>query len=241
MNNLPITLSTENVQTILIATTIICTTCIAITLPVILVGLRVLFKKNKGTQKTKEEAEKILERSQQEALAIIASAHENARKILSETNAISNQLKDVVHNAVTKTLENKSKQLDHNLEAVQAEFSTALSDIESEYINRYKKAVKDIEEEAKNQMGNLRSFFEKETSSEGAALQSITTEGLKIVKENLEKYEKEEMEKIDRTIKEMVKKATEIIIGKAISLNEHENIVQKALAEAKKQRLFETN
>ena len=49
------------------------------------------------------------------------------------------------------------------------------------------------------------------------------------------------MEKIDHTIKEMVKKATETIIGKAISLNEHEDIVQKALAEAKKQRLFETN
>lgn len=185
-----------------------------------------------------ERAEKMLESAREESLAIIKSAHEEARKILSETTNVSSQITDIAHTSIQASLKEKSKLLEDSLAKLQDQFATSLSGIQSEYINRYKKAIKAIEDDAGIQVQKMREYFESEASSTNDSMQSMTKEGLKIVQNNLEQYERDQKSKVDTIIYTILKDVTEDVLGKGLSLEGHQDLITKAIEEAKKENAF---
>ncbi len=187
---------------------------------------------------TEEKAEKMLESARQESLAIIKSAHEQARKLISDSNEISSQITDITHLTIQDSVKEKSKELEETLSELQQQFAASLSGIQSQYINTYKKAIKDIESDAGKQVEKMREFFESETSSSSTSLQSMTKQGLKIVQSNLEDYERDQKAKVDTIIYGLLKDVTEEVLGKSLPLDAHQNLISKAIEEAKKQSAF---
>ena len=59
----------------------------------------------------------------------------------------------------------------------------------------------------------------------------------KVEKES-EEYRKNKLGKIDEEIRQIVLSAAREVIGRAISLSEHEDLVNKALEKAKKEHIF---
>lgn len=194
--------------------------------------------RNRRVSEAEDHSEKMLASAREESLAIIKSAHEQARKILAETSGVSSQLNDLAHTSIQNSLAEKTKLLEEALSELQKQFATSLSGIQSEYITRYKKAIKTIEDDAGDQVKKMREFFEAETSSSNENLQSMTKQGLKIVQTNLEGYERDQKQKIDTIIYEVLKEVTEEVVGKSLSLEGHQDLITKALEEAKKQNAF---
>lgn len=195
-------------------------------------------KRHHKVQDADERAEKMLDAAREESLLIIKSAHEQARKLIEETGNLSTQINDLAHKAIQTSMSEKAKTLELSLTKIQEQFVSSLDGIQSEYINRYKKAIKAIEESADNQVKKMREFFESETSSTNESLQSLTKEGLKVVQNNLEGYERDQKAKIDTIIYSVLKDVTEDVLGKSLSLEGHQDLITKAIEEAKKQNAF---
>lgn len=195
-------------------------------------------KRHRKVADADERAEKMLEQAREESLAIIKSAHEQARKILAETETVSSQINDLAHSAIQTSMKEKSKLLEDSLVKLQEQFAVSLGGIQSDYINRYKKAIKTIEEDAGSQVQKMREFFEAETSSTNDSLQSMTKEGLKIVQSNLEGYERDQKTKVDTIIYTIIKQVTEDVLGKGLSLEGHQDLITKAIEDAKKENAF---
>lgn len=194
--------------------------------------------RHRKVSEAEDHSEKMLASAREESLAIIKSAHEQARKILAETSGVSSQLNDLAHTSIQNSLAEKTKLLEASLAELQKQFSASLSGIQSDYITRYKKAIKAIEEDASDQVKKMREFFESETSSSNENLQSMTKQGLKIVQSNLEDYERDQKQKIDTIIYDVLREATEDVVGKSLSLEGHQDLITTALEEAKKRNAF---
>jgi vacuolar-type H+-ATPase subunit H len=115
-------------------------------------------KRHRKVADADERAEKMLELAREESLAIIKSAHEQARKILAETGMVSSQINDLAHSAIQTSMKEKSKLLEDSLVKLQEQFAISLGGIQSDYINRYKKAIKTIAE-AETYFGSRVDFY----------------------------------------------------------------------------------
>ena len=81
-------------------------------------------------------------------------------------------------------------------------------------------------------------FVAKQQEEEARVSQYYVANMLaKVEKESLE-YRRNKLEKIDEEIRQIVLSAAREVIGRAISLSEHEDLVTKALEKAKKEHIF---
>ena len=56
--------------------------------------------------------------------------------------------------------------------------------------------------------------------------------------QQIEKYKQDRLKDVDKELREIVFKAAREVIGRSISFSEHEDLVNRALERAKKEKLF---
>lgn len=117
-------------------------------------------------------------------------------------------------------------------------YSQILQDLKTKNIEVFQNVSKDIEV---NTMGEIRSFKE--------SMQKLTTFSQKEVRKKMETdydaarkeiedYKKEELQKIDSGIYELLEKISKLVLGKALNLSEHEDLIEKSLEKANKEGIF---
>ncbi len=106
-----------------------------------------------------------------------------------------------------------------------------------------------LEKELKKHFGNLADFAATESNEMGKFIikqqEAITKESqyhvanmlLKAEKE-VEDYKKNRVEQVDEQVRDIVFRAAKEVIGRSISFSEHEDLVNKALERAKKEKIF---
>ena len=58
------------------------------------------------------------------------------------------------------------------------------------------------------------------------------------LRQEIQSYKEEKLKKIDQDIYELLEKVSSLVLGKAISLSEHEDLIEKSLEKAKKEGVF---
>ena len=81
-------------------------------------------------------------------------------------------------------------------------------------------------------------FVAKQQEEQMRESQYFVANMLSKVEKESEEYRKNKLTKIDEEIRQIVLSAAREVIGRAISLSEHEDLVNKALEKAKKEHIF---
>lgn len=84
----------------------------------------------------------------------------------------------------------------------------------------------------------LAAFIEKSQHEQVKESQFFVANMLSKIEKDADDYRQNKLKKVDEQIREIVQSAAREVIGRAISLSEHEDLVVKALERAKRDRVF---
>jgi len=126
-------------------------------------------------------------------------------------------------------------------EEAKEDLMEALLRVTEEYGNESKKvfdkAREDVSEVIKGILTDIKTDVEKDVVEANETLKTSISEGIKNVEVDLQSFKKERMALVENQIAETVKirvnEIAEKILGKSLSLGDHEKLIMDALGEAK--------
>jgi hypothetical protein len=176
-------------------------------------------------------------------------ARAKAVKIVDEAN---NQALDIVNRVTISTnvtAENFKENLSRvssaqikEFEKVTADFaklySQILQELKTNNVEVFQNASKEIETNTMVEVKNFKESMQQLTISAQKEVQEKINADYTVAKKEIEDYRKEELQKIDSGIYELLEKISKLVIGKTLSLSEHEDLIEKSLEKAKKEGAF---
>ena len=119
-------------------------------------------------------------------------------------------------------------------------YTRVLHDLKSKNIEVFQNVSKDIEVNTMAEIKNFKDSMEGLTvSSEKLVQKKIDTDYLTVKKE-IQNYKEIELKKIDQEIYGLLEKVSKLVLGKALTLSEHEDLIEKSLEKAKKEGVFKS-
>ena len=85
---------------------------------------------------------------------------------------------------------------------------------------------------------NFKESMEDLTSSSEKLVQKKIDSDYFHVKKEIQNYKKNALQKIDQGIYAILERISNLVLGKALSLSEHEDLIEKSLEKAKKEGVF---
>ena len=174
---------------------------------------------------------------------------EKAIKMIDEAN---NKALDIISKATLSTdtvSETFKQEMSHTSSVQVKEFKKATSDFTKTYlqvlqdlkvknIEAFQNVSKDIEVNTTKEITNFKESMEKLTVlSQDEVKKKIDTD-YALLKKELEDYKNQELQKVESGIYELLENVSKLVLGKALSLSEHEELIEKSLKEAKKEGIF---
>lgn len=184
-------------------------------------------EKARLTQEAQKQAEAVLAKAQETAEQTVREAHTKAAEIIRATEVLSTDSK----NAMLAELEQVSAENVSN-------FKQALDSAKTETVSVLENVSKELKSQALNEVESFQGVLKNEIVSSQNALRDAVNTGYKKIEEEIQRYRVARMVQVDNTIFEILREVTSEIIGKAISFEEHEELVKKSLEEAKRQNIF---
>ncbi len=178
-------------------------------------------------QEALKEAEAQLSKAGKTAERIIEEARLKASEIIKGTQVFSTETKDKMAGELNRV----STEHINN-------FKKALTDAKAETVAVLTSVSKDLKTQAVAEVGSFKGSLQKEIQSAHVALKEAVNEGYRKVEEELGNYRQARMRQVDETIFEILREVSRRVLGKAISLDEHEELAIKALEEAKKENVL---
>ncbi|OGD85489.1 hypothetical protein A3B51_03505 [Candidatus Curtissbacteria bacterium RIFCSPLOWO2_01_FULL_41_18] len=93
-------------------------------------------------------------------------------------------------------------------------------------------------QEAENSTRGIAKFVEDQQKVIARESQFLVASAFSRTQKELEQYKKDGLAKIDEDLNQIVLEAARDVLGRSISLSEHEELVRSALEKAKKKRFF---
>jgi len=117
-------------------------------------------------------------------------------------------------------------------------YSQILQDLKTKNIEVFQNVSKDIEVNTMEEIENFKESMQKLTTLSQKEVKKKIDIDYETSKKEIEDYKKEELRRIDSGIYELLEKISKIVLGKALSLSEHEDLIEKSLEKAKKEGVF---
>lgn len=150
----------------------------------------------------------------------IKKSYKDQDKFLAEDKRLkvelSDKIEEIAKERINEIIGRAGENLDHDIRARLEELSDLVS----------KKGVE------------ISDFVAKQQTEQVRESQYFVANMLSKVEKESEEYRKNKLGKIDEEIRQIVLSAAREVIGRAISLSEHEDLVNKALEKAKKEHIF---
>ena len=215
--------------------TIFLTAVLGLTLGAVAISFRELIKKyytlkgeyerevneTKAKQTTLElEAKKIADR-------IVIEAQEKARAIISEAATYS-----------SKSKEEFSAEVKRATGAQMASFEAALNEAKTQAAQTFGSISNEVGKEVQAQIELLRSALSTQITASQEEAKKAVADAYKKVELEVDAYKKVREKQVDERIFEVLEETTSKVLGKAISISDHEELVIKALEEAKSQNVL---
>ena len=215
--------------------TIILTALMGIVLGWVAISYRKLIEKYDKIRENREEAEKIQEAQKAK---VLEEAKAQARQIVSEAQTRSGQLISEAASFGTQTRELLGKELQKVQAAQLGYYQQALEDTKLQAQASLGGISKDVKAEVVSQIDAIRSSLTGEIQKAQMETRQMLTASYKKMEEEIGAYKKERLKRVDEKIFEILKEASAKAIGKSLSLEDHEDVVIKALEDAKRENVL---
>ena len=184
-------------------------------------------KEHLKLQQHKKEVE-ILEEARQKAVKIIADAHfahDNAQ------NEFQEQLKTLSLNKI-KDFEKASIDLFRV-------YKQELEDLKLNTVKIVNNITKDIENNTIQELKDFKEIIKKETYASQKIVEQKIEQQYAETEQEIEAYKEDRIKKVEDEIYNILQNVAKVVLGKAISLQDHEQLVIDALNKAKTEKVYE--
>lgn len=182
-------------------------------------------------EKKWQELENLAQKDYQE---IIETANKKAQEIILRATQINHESTINLQNSVDRIVQNQNEALKEISLAFSSKHEEEVNEINKESIKLLTNVYKDIETSAKSDFAKYKEAVQKQTfEAETIAEERIKQEYEKLEIEIRELKEKR-LQELNSNIDNMIQNISKDIIGKSLSLSDHEDLIIKALDQAKK-------
>lgn len=185
-----------------------------------------------------EKAEHLIEDARKKALTIIEQANLEASQMLTKTKKFNTKSDEALKEQIEFLASQQKKILEENSKDLVKGYKESLEELREQNINVFKNISKDIERDAVSEIKDFRQVLEKETLVSQKVVGGKVEEEYKKIQEELVEYKKEKLQEVDKSIFALILSITKVVLGKSLSIEDHEQLVLEALEKAKKENFF---
>lgn len=186
-----------------------------------------------------EKAEALIGQARQESLRIIEEGNKKASEILQKTEAI----KQETEKHFADVLEEVSKKETERIVQISGELIAAyrqmLEGTKQQYTAAAAATAQEMAGDAQKSLGAFQEFLKDQTSRYQGALKQQVQEGFLNAQKEINDYRRDSLRKVEEAIYRILSTVSKAVFGKALSMEEHQELVIRSLDEAKKQGFFE--
>src|SRR3989344_3401354 len=184
------------------------------------------------------ESQHILSNANEEAVEILRVATEKAREVLQSVAHV----KEGVGSSLTKELtaiaeQHKQYLQDASLKYVET-YEHMAERAQEEYLSTLHEASQVMAGDAKHTLDMFETFLKDQTIGYKQQMEKKIDDLRNKVNEQVNDYKKEKLKRVDKAINEIVILVAKIVIGRSLNIKEHNELVLRALEEAKKEGFF---
>jgi vacuolar-type H+-ATPase subunit H len=189
-------------------------------------------------QKAYDEATRVVDDARRRAMKIVADATTRAQTSLAAVEKLSVESKNMVSTELNNLVKNQADTLRSASQDLVKFYKDTLTKQKAESTHVLEEATHSIEEELKHEVDEFKEVLRKETVGTQKEVEAkIQAEYTKIEKE-LTAYKTRQLQMIDETIYDILHDVSKRVFGEALSMEDHQELVIKALVEAKENNVF---
>lgn len=184
-------------------------------------------------------AEALLDEARKESLRITEKANKNAQEILARTQTI----KESLDADLKATLEQFSRKENERVKEVATQmvdaYRTMMDSTKQQYTAAISSTAKEMADGAQRSLKEFEESLKNQTTRYEGVLKEQIQAGFMSAQKEISDYKRESLRKVEEGIYHILNLVTKSILGKALSLEDQQDLVVHALNEAKQQGFFE--
>ncbi|OGM03886.1 hypothetical protein A2129_01460 [Candidatus Woesebacteria bacterium GWC1_42_13] len=215
--------------------TIFLTAVLGLTLGAVAISFRELIKKY---YTLKEQYEREVNEAKARESAVELEAKKIADRIVIDAQAKARAIISEAATYSSKSKEEFSAEVKRATSSQMASFEAALSEAKNQAGVTFDSISKEVGKEVQGQIELLRSALSSQIAASQQEAKKAVSDAYKQVELEVVAYRKVREKQVDERIFEVLEDVTSKVVGKAMSLSDHEELVVKALEEAKSQNVL---
>jgi hypothetical protein len=182
---------------------------------------------------------RILSDTRIKAVKIIDDANSQAQDIISKATISANASSEAFQQNLAKTATTQIKEFEKATAGFVSVYTQILEDLKSKNVEVFQSVSKNIETNASDEIKTFRDSMQKLAISSQTEIMKKINEDYQSLKTEMDKYKKIQWQKTTSEIYIILEKISKLVMGKALSLSEHEDLIIQALEKAKKEGSFQ--
>ena len=174
----------------------------------------------------------------EDMVKIIAAARAKAEELVGSVHLSTDQIRSSFEERLAKLSESQQQAFTQDTAGFLEVYKKDLAGVQEEQLRTMRMVLKSMEEAALTELRNFKTLVANETSAAQKVVEKKIEDDYIKLKGELETYRRAQMGQIDEKIYQLVAAVSKRVLGKAISLQEHQTLVMEALEDAKQQGLL---
>ena len=195
-------------------------------------------EKRNEEERVREKANELFMNAQREASTIIQTASLKAREILGTAGVVKDEVLQTTTREILAISEQHKRYLkDASLKYVET-YEHMAEEAQEEYLHTLHAASQAMAKDAQQSLGMFETFLKEQTIGYKLAMEKKIDQLRMEANTSIDEYRKEKLKRVDKSINEIILMVAKHVIGRSINLKEHNELVIRALEEAKKEGFF---
>lgn len=184
------------------------------------------------------EARHILANANEEARELIRVATHKAQEILSSAETVKDDTTSRLTEEINDIAQQHKRYLkDASLKYVET-YEHMAENAQEEYLSTLHEASQSMAQDAKHTLDMFEVFLKDQTIGYKQQMEKKIEVLRNDVNEYVNEYKKEKLKRVEKAINEIIISVSKIVIGRSLNVKEHNELILRALDEAKKEGFF---
>ena len=186
-----------------------------------------------------KEEDRLKQHEQKKSFEILEDARQKAEKIIGNAHFEDQGLKKEFREQLKLVSINSLKAFEEASLDFLKSYQKELIDSKLNTIKIVSNISKDIESDTVSELKDFKEILKKETYASQIIVEQKIEEEYTQTQKEIEDYKTERMKKVENQIYNIIQTVSILVLGKAISLADHESLVIDSLNKAKREKVFE--
>ena len=186
-----------------------------------------------------KKAEALIEEARKESLHIVSEATKKAGEILEQTQAIKNSIETELSKGIRELFQKEQQRVGEiSSEFIEA-YHKMIESTKQEYGTVVVRTTKEMADDVQKSLKEFEQSLKDQTTRYEWMLKEQVQEGFMSAQKEISDYKRESLRKVEDALYRILNLVTKSVLGKALNLEDQQDLVIHALNEAKQQAFFE--